>query len=166
MNLRSPSQWGLGVFCSFKSTILKLYMCKEIIRRMCNKGSLKKPTHLIHAYSNPELEYYPHENAAHKDYWKERLQRKIKNTWKIVWKWTFTYLNTIWTSLSLPKGMHKFPENLLMAGNENRPFVFPCRLGSRDSQPIHTWMIPELIQSSQFLQHFKRALKKSWRSHN
>lgn len=173
MNLQSLFQWGLGVFCSgccnsssFKSIHLKLFLCKEIIRRMRNKGSFKKPTHSIYVYSNAELEYYSHENVAHKDYWTERLQRKIKNTWKIFWKWTFTYLNTIWTSLSLPKGMHKFPVNLLIAGNENRPFVFPCRLGSRNSQPIHTWMTPELIQSSQSLQHFQCALKKSWASHN
>lgn len=169
--LQSLFQWSLGVFCagcsnssSLKSIILKLCMCKEIIRRTSNKRSFKNPTHSIHIYSNPELEYYSHENVAH--YWKERLRRKIKNTWKIIWKWTSTYLYTIWTSLSLPKGMHKFPENLLMAGNENRPFVFPCRLGSRDSQPIHTWITPELIQSSQSFQHFQCVLKKSWVSHN
>lgn len=89
LNLLSLFQWGLGVFCSgcsnsssLKSINLKLYMCKEISRRICNKGSFKKPTHSIYLYSNPELAYYSHENADHKDYWKERLRRKIKKTWK------------------------------------------------------------------------------------
>lgn len=93
LNLQSLCQWGLGVFCSgcsnsssLKSINLKLYMCKEISRRICNKGSFKKPTHSIlstfNMYSNPELAYYFHENVAHEDYWKERLQRKIKKTRK------------------------------------------------------------------------------------
>lgn len=57
MNLQSPFQWDFGIFCSgcsnsssLKSINLKPYMCKEIIKRICNKGSFKNPTHSIYVY--------------------------------------------------------------------------------------------------------------------
>lgn len=100
MNLQPFFQWDLCAFCSgcsnsssFKSTHLKLYMCKEIFRRMkadmCNKGSFKNPTHPKCMYSNPVLKYYSHKKVAHKDYWKRKTSQKnqehLKNLLEMDW---------------------------------------------------------------------------------
>lgn len=58
---------------------LKLYVCKEIFRRMkaekCNKGSLENPAYSKCTYSNTVLKY-SHEKVAHKDYQKRKCSQK------------------------------------------------------------------------------------------